>query len=155
MEARVQGLVKSSVSGHFAGSAQDQSDTVDPEPPSGRRHISSDSDQEDHFGTAVLNELLMAQGELEDFDSFALPVVTKTPLWKLAEQSPRALRLKLRVQPTTSTPAKPAAPQVKAPAQAKPQAPTQAQMRPPAPALPPRPAPAYLPQPQATPPQGG
>ena len=54
----------------------------------------------------------------------------------------------------TSTPAKPAAPQVEAPAQDKPQAPAQAQMRPLARAQPFRPAPAYFPQPQVAPPRG-
>ena len=47
------------------------------------------SDQEDpHFGTPDLGQLLMAQEELVNYDSFPSPVVTKTPLWSFAEQTP-------------------------------------------------------------------
>ena len=140
--------------------SQAQSDTVDPEPPQ-IEDISSegeilDSDQEDHSGTPVLNELLMAREELEDYDSFLSAVVTKIPLWKFAEQTPSGSQAQTKTKtataqahPMTSTPVKPAAPHVKAPAQAQAQAPAEAQMLPLAPAQPHRPAPAYFPQPQA------
>ena len=106
-----------------------------------------DSDQEDHSGTPVLEGLLMGREELENYDSLS-PPVNKTPFWKFAEQTTSGSQTKTkasttRAQPPTSTPAKPAAPQVKAQAQAKPQAPAQAQMQPPAPAQPVQPAPAY------------
>ena len=85
-------------------------------------------------------------------------MVTKTPLWKFAEQTPSGSQAQTKTktataqaQPVISTPVKPAAPQVKAPAQAQPQAPAQAQMLPPAPAQLPRPASANFPQPQAAP----
>ena len=83
----------------------------------------------------------MAQEELEDYDSFPSPVVTKTPLWKFVEQTPKGSHAQTQTataqaQPVTSTPVEPAAPQIKAPSQAQPQAPAQAQMRPPAPAQP-------------------
>ena len=65
------------------------------------------------------------------------PVINKTPLWKFADQTPSGSQAQTKTkaattqaQPVTSTPAKPAAPQVKALAQAKPQAPAQAQMQP-------------------------
>ena len=91
-------------------------------------------------------------------------MVTKTPLLQFAEQTPSGsqahtnTRIKsatAQALPMTSTPVKPAAPQVKAPAQAQPHALVQALMRPLAPAQPHRPAPAYFSQPQASPPGGG
>ena len=132
-----------------------QSDTLVPEPPQ-IEDISSEgeifySDQEDHSGTPVLNELLMAQEELEDYDSFPSPVVTKSPLWKFADQTPSGSQAQTKTktataqaQHVTSTLVKPAAPQVKAPAQAQPQSPAQAQIWPPARAQPHRLAPAYF-----------
>ena len=78
VEGMVQDLVRSS---------QKKSDTMDLEPTqiediSSEGEI-SDSDQEEHSGTCS-NELLNTQEEL---DSFPSPVVTKTPLWKFAEQT--------------------------------------------------------------------
>ena len=106
----------------------------------------------------------MAQEELEDYDSFPSPVVTKTPLWNFAEQTDSGSQAQTKTKATTataqaqlvtSTPVKPPAPQVKAPAQtqAQPQAPAHAQMRPPSPAQLHRPGPAYFPQPQGAPPR--
>ena len=40
----------------------------------------SDSDQEDHSRTPALEELLMRQEELEDYDSMNFSPVNKTPL---------------------------------------------------------------------------
>ena len=99
----------------------------------------------------------MVQEELDDYDSFPSPVVTKTPLCKFAETTPLGSQAQTKTktataqaQPVTST----AASQVKAPAQAQLQASAQAPMLPPAQAQPPRQAPAYFPQPQAAPPGG-
>ena len=145
--------------------SQAQSDTGDPEPPQ-VEDISSegeifDSDQEDHSGTPILEELLMEREELKDYGSLSSPVVNKTPLWEFAEQTPLGSQAQTntktaitQAQPATSTPVKPTASQVKAPAQAQPQAPAQAQMWPPAPAEPSRPAPTYFPHPQAAPTRG-
>ena len=105
VKAMVQDLVRSSLTqfGVIPKEAPDQfqaqSDTVDPETAQ-VEDISSegevfDSDQEDQSGT---NELLMAQEELDDYDSFTSPVANKTPLWKFAEQTLRALRLNLRLK---------------------------------------------------------
>ena len=144
--------------------SQTQSDTREVEPPQ-LEDISSegqlpDSDQEDHSGTPVFEELLMGRDELEDCDSLnSLPATNKTPLWRFIEQTPLGSQAQTRThtatsqaQPATSTPAKPAISQTKALAQAKPQAPAQASVRPPAPAQPARQAPARFPQPQAAPP---
>ena len=90
VEAMVQDLVKSSMTQfgvipkETPDQSQAQSDTVDPETPQ-VEYISSEgeifySDQEDQSGTPVHNELLMAQEELDDYDSFTLPVANKTPL---------------------------------------------------------------------------
>ena len=130
VEAMAQDIVKLGVMPQkIPDQSQAQSDTVDPEPP---QVEDFSSDQEDHSGTPALNEMLMVQEELNDYDSFTSPVVTKTPLWKFAEQTPSGSQA--QAQPVTSTPVKPAGPQVMAPAQAQPQAQTQAQMQPPAPA---------------------
>ena len=51
----------------------------------------SDSDQEDHSGTPAVEELLMRQEELEDYDSLNSSPVNNTPLWKFSEQTPRRL----------------------------------------------------------------
>ena len=93
----VQDLVKSSLTQfgvipkETPNQSQAQSDTVDLETPQ-VEHISCegeifDSDQEDHSGTLDLNELLMVQEELDDYDSFTSPVANETPLWKFAEQT--------------------------------------------------------------------
>ena len=81
----------------------------------------------------------MVQEELEDYDSFPSPVVTKSPLWKFADQTPSGSQAQTKTktataqaQHVTSTLVKPAAPQVKTPAQAQPQAPAQVQIWPPA-----------------------
>ena len=108
VEAMVRDLVKSSLTqlGVIPQETPDQSraqsDTVDPESPQ-IEDISSegeifDSDQEDHSGTPVLNELLMAQEELESYDSFPSPVVTKAPLGSLLSRPVRALRLRLKLK---------------------------------------------------------
>ena len=162
VEAMAQDIVKSSLTQlgvmpqKTPDQSQAQSDTVDPEPP---QVEDFSSDQEDHSGTPALNEMLMVQEELDDYDSFTSPVVTKTPLWKFAEQTPSGSQAQTKTktataqaQPVTSTPVKPAGPQVMAPAQAQPQAQTQAQMQPSAPAQPRRLAPAYFSQHQAAPP---
>ena len=70
--------------------SQAQSDTREPEPPQ-IEDISSegeipDSDQEDHSGTPVLEEL-------EVYDSLS-PVINKTPLWKFTEQTPLGAQTK-------------------------------------------------------------
>ena len=137
--------------------SQAQSDTIEVKPPqlediSEGELPDSDSDQEDHSGTAVLEELLMRQEEIEDYDSLnSSPVINKTPLWRFTEQTPSGSQAQTRTntatsqaQPATSTLAKPAVPQTKAPAQAP--------VGPPAPAQPVRQAPACFPQPKATPP---
>ena len=97
--------------------SQAQSSTENPEP-SQIEDISSEgeisnSDQEDpHSGTSVLNQLLMAVKEHSD--TFPSPVVTKTPLWKFAEQTPSGSQTQLKsktattqAQPMTCTPVKP------------------------------------------------
>ena len=172
IETVVQGLVKSSLTQLCVipqGSpdqSQAQSDTRDPEAPQ-IEDISSedelpDSDQEDHSGTPVLEELLMKQEKLEDYNSLnSSPVINKTPLWKFTQQIPSGSQAQTKTntattqaQPMTSTHAKPVAPRSKALAQAKPQAPAPAQIWSPAPAQPVRQAPADFPQPQAAPPLG-
>ena len=146
--------------------SQTQSDSREVEPPqledisSEGQLPDSNSDQEDHSGTPVLEELLMGRDELEDYDSLnSSPATNKTPLWRFTEQAPSGSQAQTRThtatsqaQPATSTPAKPVISQTKALAQAKPQAPAQAPVRPPAPAQPARQAPARFPQPQAPPP---
>ena len=59
----------------------------------------TDSDQEAHSGTPILDELLMGREELEDYDSLnSSPVIYKTPFWKFTEQTPLyALRLRLEL----------------------------------------------------------
>ena len=117
-----------------------------------------DSDQEDHSGTPALEELLMRQEELEDYDSLNSSPVNNNPLWKFSEQTPTGSQAQTRTikivtsqaKPVNSTPAKPAVPQSKAPAQAMSQAPAQAPVGPPASAQPVRQAPASFPLPQAT-----
>ena len=129
VEAMVQDLVKSSLTQlgvipqETLDQSQAQSDTVDPGPPqiediSFEGEISK-SDLEDHSGTFVLNKLLMAQEELEDYDYFQSPVVTKTPLWKFPQQTlsgsqaqtkTKTKTVTAQAHPMTSTPVKPPAP---------------------------------------------
>ena len=74
---------------------------MDPEPPQFCSEVEiSHSDRDDqHFGTHEQENLLMAQEEIEDNDSFTSPVVTRAPLWKFAEQIPSlALRLGLNLR---------------------------------------------------------
>ena len=124
---------------------QAQSSTVDPESPQ-IEDISegeiSDSDQEGtDSGTPILNQLLIsAEEEQLDYDSFPSPTVTKTPLWKFAEETPSGCQTRPKSQTATilaSTPAKPSGSQTQAPARVQPQAPAQAHMQPPAPVQPP------------------
>ena len=147
--------------------SQAQSDTREVEPPqiedisSEGELPDSDTDQEDHSWTPVLEELLMGRDELEDYDYLnSSPVINKTLLWKLTEQTPSGSQAQTRTntatsqaQPAPSTRDKPAVPQTKALAQAKAQAPAQAPLWPPAPAKPVRQALACFPQPQAAPPR--
>ena len=82
-------------------------------------------------------------------------MVTRTPLWKFAEQTPSGSQAQTKsktataqAQPMIITSLKPAGPQVQAPAQAQSQALAQAQMLPLAPAQHHRPGAAYSPQPR-------
>ena len=89
---------------------------MDPETPqiediSSEGEISNSDQEAPHSGTPVLKVLLMVQEEVLDFDSFPLPVVTKTPLWKFAEQAPSGSHAQTitrtataQAQPVTSTP---------------------------------------------------
>ena len=65
----------------------------------------------------------MAAEEQADYDSFPLPVETRAPLWKFTEQTPSGSQTQpksktatTQAQPLTSTPVKPAGPQIQAPA---------------------------------------
>ena len=124
VEAMVQNLVRSSLTQfgvipkETPNQSQAQSDTIDPETPQ-VEDISSGgeifySDQEDQSGT-VVNEFLMAQEELDGYDSFTSPVANKMPLWKFAEQTPSGSQAQSKTktattqaQPVTSTLVRPA-----------------------------------------------
>ena len=106
----VQGLFKSSLT-QFGVIQQETADqarsyTVDPEPTQ-VEDISSegeicDSNQEDHSGTPVVEELLMRREELEDYDSLSSPVVTMTPLWTFAEQIPSGSQAQTKTKTATT-----------------------------------------------------
>ena len=103
----------------------------------------------------------MGRDELEHYDYLnSSPVINKTLLWKLTEQTPSGSQAQTRTntatsqaKPAPSTRDKPAVPQTKALTQAKAQAPAQAPLWPPALAKPVRQALACFPQPQAAPPR--
>ena len=115
---------------------QAQSITIDPESPQvvdlSEGEISDSEQEGPDSGTPELDQLMLTEEELFDYDSFALasPSLNRAPLWKFAKETPsgsstqpQAQTITIQTQSVTSTPAKPSGSktQTQAPAQAQPQ----------------------------------